>query len=130
MAAAMWLSSGSKKEYKSFMAREMAKIKQQKKIYSGKVAKGVRAAIVAKYAKSRKLPPLPPAGSKGANKVIKDDPKTWPTYKQISKLAKANALKWKKAHTNVAKDVSAEFKRVESKSQLSNSTKKSVLDEP
>jgi len=114
-AAAIWLKNGSKKEYDSFLKKEILKVKGAKKAYSNKLEAASAGAIKAEYKATKKLPPLPPAGTAGAKKVLKTDPKVWPTYKQIVTNAKVAAKRWKKSHDNIVADAAAEAAKVEAK---------------
>jgi len=114
-AAAIWLKNGSKKEYHSFLKKAILKVKGQKTAYSNKLEAASAGAIKAEYKASNKLPPLPPAGTSGAMKVLKTDPKVWPTYGQIVGDAKVAAKRWQKNHDDIVADAAAEAAKVEAK---------------
>jgi hypothetical protein len=117
-AAAMWLHSGEKGAYQSFMHREISKINVKRKIYNTKTLSTIRnyVADAFKKARSSRNSKMLPSKVAGASLRFADSEKIKsfksPGNNAIRKLAKQAAAVWRKANKAKAA-VIEEIKKIE-----------------
>jgi len=97
-AAAAWLQSGQKNQYKSFKARADNAIADQKASYEKNLENSALKTIKANFAKSGDLSPLPSGGISGANAVA---PLDLPNDEQVAASAKKAASDWLEKNKDV-----------------------------
>jgi len=90
-AAAAWLRSGQKNQYKSFKSRAEDAVEEKKAEYEKELTDEALQGIKDNYAKTGNLEPLPNAGTSGADTV---KPLTLPSQKEVDAAAAAAANKW------------------------------------
>merc|ERR1711988_1855007 len=118
-AAAAWLMKGTRKKYKSFLARIVAKVKARSEKLWKKVIKSAEKAEKKKWKESKKLHFQPPSGVAGASKEYARLAKKlkMPSLSEMKKAAEKLAKQWQKRKKSTAKSIKKVIKKIEKKDE-------------